>query len=179
MLRFGNIWQVLPNWKTFLFVLCRSWLCSQLHTSHSDGWEVLQWEESSGLWHRPVRYLHLRLLVAFFSRHLYFTLRSHLLYSIILFHFSLLSSSSVSPLFDSSCCFIPSNPFSPHLQAAASGPSSWLLSSSCSLSNTPGEELCSSWEDLFPTCVLLELWWSRWSQEMKGKSSDPRKRKVF
>lgn len=51
----------------------------------------------------------------------------------------------------------PSSPISPHLQVVASGPSSWLLLSKCLLSITPGEELCSSWEDLFPTCVSAVL----------------------
>lgn len=61
----SNISQdILRNVKVqqFFLVFCillRPWLCSQLHTSHSHGWGLLQWEESSGLWHRHVWYSHL------------------------------------------------------------------------------------------------------------------------
>lgn len=77
--RLVQIWQHLAGFaklQTPLSILCRSWLCSQLHTSLSDGWEVLQWEESSGLWHRPVWYWNLYLLDAFFCCHSYCTFPS-------------------------------------------------------------------------------------------------------
>lgn len=44
-----------------------------------------------------------------------------------------------------------------HLQVLELEPSFWLLQSKCLLSITPGEELCSCWEDLFPTCVSAVL----------------------